>query len=135
MGPRHPLVEDGPLYVTETGTGDDMVLTAPETGAVDISTPEGDATPVRAGGDEAAMGDAARGEEGAMPPTTRGDTGQTTAIAPDGTATGFATGFASHRDGIGPAGVPFAFTAESVAEVVTFIEERLAALERTYRGH
>lgn len=57
FGPRHLLLaEDGTLYVTETGTGGDMVLTQPETGAAEVSSPEGEASPVPASGEEAAEG-------------------------------------------------------------------------------
>ena len=98
FGPRHLLLaEDGTLYVTETGTGGDMPLTQPETGAAEVSTPE-EGTP-------AAEGEEAAPEEGAMPPSTRGYTGQITAISPDGTQSVFADGFASYSDGIGPAGL------------------------------
>lgn len=111
FGPRNILLaEDGTLYITETGTGGDMPLTQPETGAAEVATPEGDAAAATPAGEDAATpageeATPAEGEEGARPPSTRGYTGQVTAIAPDGTQSVLADGFASYSDGIGPGGI------------------------------
>ncbi len=101
--PRQFLLgSDGTLYIAEAGTGGDEVVTQPPVGESEVGTPaaevnEPEATPADA---EAAP---AEGEaEGAMPPSTRGYTGQVTAIAPDGTQSVLADGFASYSDGVGP---------------------------------
>ena len=105
LGPRHlVLAEDGTLYITETGIGGDMPLVQPETGAAEVATPE-DGTPPPAGGAEVAEGTPAEGGDSGMPPSTRGYTGQITAIAPDGTQSVLADGFASYSDGSGPTGL------------------------------
>ena len=105
FGPRHIVVgEGGTLYISETGTGGDMPLTQPETGAAEVATPE-DGTPPPAGGAEEDAATPAEDADSGMPPSTRGYSGQITMIAPDGTQSVLADGFASYSDGVGPAGL------------------------------
>lgn len=90
--------DDGTLYITENGVGGDEVLPGPG------GTNEGGATPVGEG-TAAVAADATPIEAPPIPPSTRGYTGQITAVAPDGTQTVIASGFASYSDGVGPVGI------------------------------
>lgn len=113
LSPRHIVVgDDGTLYISETGTGGDMPVLQPEAGAAEVGTPEGEPAEVSTDEEATAVaegedpeGEPAEGEEGAMPPSTRGYTGQVTMVAPDGTQSVLADGFASYSDGVGPGGL------------------------------
>ena len=83
------VADDGTVYVTEAGIGGDEAFEDP------LAAPPEDApaTPL------------AEQEAEAAPQQTRGFTGQVSAIAPDGTVSVLATGFASYSGGVGPGGI------------------------------
>lgn len=90
------IAGDGTLYITETGTGGDEVLSIAHPGSEEEGTPVGAeevpaATPVR--------------DEEAAPPSTRGYTGQVTVVTPDGTQSVLTAGLPSYSDGVGPEGI------------------------------
>ena len=101
--------DDGSVYVTETGSGGDEVLQLqePTSGANEETAADATPPPQLTEGSPVAEQEPEEQEAGG-PPSTRGFTGQVTKIAPDGTRSVLASGFASYSDGVGPGGIVFA---------------------------